>query len=55
MKSSAYCKKTTVTTERQMEVNGTLIHLRSIFVGQTKLDDALQKIIDRRLSETDNG
>ena len=54
MEASINNEKPTKTTVRQMEVNGTHLHVKSVFADQTKLDDALQKIISRKLSEKNN-
>ena len=40
--------------ERHITVNGITIHMKSIFTGQTKVEDALQKIVVRRMTETKN-
>jgi hypothetical protein len=38
-------------TERVIALGKTQYHIKSVFIGQTKLDDALNKIIMRRLEE----
>ncbi len=37
--------------EREIVINNTRIHIRSIFSGQTGLDEAVKKIIIRKLAE----
>ena len=37
--------------EREITINNMRIHIRSIFNGQTSLEEALQKIVIRKLSE----
>lgn len=38
--------------EREIVINNTKIHIKSIFTGQTRLDEAMKKIITRKLSTT---
>jgi hypothetical protein len=38
--------------EREIVTSGIKIHIKSIFSGQTSLDDALEKIITRKLANT---
>jgi len=38
--------------KREIVINDTRIHIRSIFTGQTRLDEAMKKIITRKLSDT---
>ena len=38
--------------EREIVINNTRIHIRSIFTGQTRLDEAMKNIITRKVSET---
>ena len=40
--------------ERHIIINGITIHMKSIFTGQTKVEDAMQKIVVRRMTETKN-
>jgi|LSQX01.1.fsa_nt_gb hypothetical protein len=40
--------------KRDFIINGTLIHIKSIFNGHTTLDKAVKNIILRKLSETKN-
>ena len=51
IKASINNEKPTKTSVRQMEINGTHLYVRSVFADQTNLDEALQKIISRKLSE----
>ena len=37
--------------ERKITVSNTEIHMKSIFIGQTSLDDAFRKIIERKLMD----
>jgi len=36
---------------REVIIDKTTYHVRSVFIGQTNLDDALKRIISRRLEE----
>lgn len=38
--------------KREIVISNTRIHIRSIFTGQTRLDEAMKKIITRKLPET---
>lgn len=38
--------------EREIIINNTRIHIKSIFTGQTRLDEAMKNIIVRKLLET---
>ena len=37
--------------EREVIIDKTTYHVRSVFIGQTNLDDALKRIISSRLEE----
>ena len=39
---------------REIIVNNTKIHIKSVFTGQRNFDDALQSIVMRRMAETKN-
>ena len=39
------------TIERDIFIKGEVIHLKSVFSGQIKLDSAMMKIVLRRLAE----
>lgn len=39
--------------EREITVNGAIVHVNSIFTGQRTLDDALKDIVMRRMAETE--
>ena len=41
-------------TEREITINSTNIHIKSVFTGQTSFDDALSKIINRKVADTKN-
>jgi len=37
---------------REITINNTNIHVKSVFTGQTSFDDALKKIITRKVANT---
>ncbi len=51
-KQQAVIKNTEI-IEREIFVQNTKIHIKSIFGGYISLDDALKKIVLRKLSESD--
>ena len=40
--------------ERELTISNTNIHIKSVFTGQTSFDDALRKIITRKVANTKN-
>ena len=41
-------------SERVVIINGIHIHIKSVFIGQTTIDNAFVNIVKRRLSEEKN-
>ena len=38
-------------SENEVTIGKTIYHIKSIFIGQTNLDDAMKNIITRKLEE----